>query len=142
MQPPPPLIALLKDFSLNFLKKNEKEKEARAKRGGQLQAAVWLGELWGGGGRGWRLLRRRAVAGAMAANFSDSTADGANRSSGTSFPVNTDSGDGLQNRETALSPHTYCAAKIPPVKCKLTCIFTAPLVTHRIHHFTFTVEIF
>nr|UYR51136.1 hypothetical protein [Morchella crassipes] len=34
MQPPPPLIALLKDFSLNFLKKNEKEKEGRAKRGG------------------------------------------------------------------------------------------------------------
>nr|YP_010218809.1 hypothetical protein LK370_mgp014 [Morchella brunnea]UBU98412.1 hypothetical protein [Morchella brunnea] len=45
------------------------------------------------GGVGARCARRRrAVGGAMAANFSDYSGDGDDRSSGTSFPVKTDSG--------------------------------------------------
>lgn len=86
--------------------------------------------------------RRRAVGGAMAAIFSDYTVDGDDRSSGTSFPVNTDSGM-VFRIVRQLCPHTLIVRpKYPLVKCKLTCLFTAPLVTHLIHHFTYTVEIF
>jgi hypothetical protein len=71
--------------------------------------------LHGKGGVGARSARRRrAVGGAMAANFSDYTVDGDDRSSGTSFPVNTDSGM-VFRIVRQLCPHTLIVRpKYPP----------------------------